>query len=103
MGRRRLADNPLQHLTDREREVLALIAEGRSNHAIAERLFLTDHTIEKHVKSIFGTLRLPPSPDGQARARRHHLPETRSSRSCWCFLVTAPRFGATCPSRPLRR
>jgi DNA-binding NarL/FixJ family response regulator len=67
VGRRRLADNPLQHLTDREREVLALIAEGRSNHAIAERLFVTDHTIEKHVKSIFGTLCLPPSPDDHRR------------------------------------
>lgn len=67
VGRRRLADNPLQHLTDRELEVLALIAEGRSNHAIAERLFVTDHTIEKHVKSIFGTLCLPPSPDDHRR------------------------------------
>jgi DNA-binding NarL/FixJ family response regulator len=67
VGRRRLADNPLQHLTDREREVLALIAEGRSNHAIAERLFVTDHTVEKHVKSIFGTLCLPPSPDDHRR------------------------------------
>ncbi len=67
MGRRRLADNPLQHLTDRQREVLALIAEGRPNHAIAERLFVTDHTIEKHVKSIFGTLRLRPSPDDHRR------------------------------------
>jgi DNA-binding NarL/FixJ family response regulator len=67
VGRRRLADNPVGHLTDRELEVLALIAAGRSNHAIAERLYVTDHTIEKHVKSIFGTLCLPPSPDDHRR------------------------------------
>jgi DNA-binding NarL/FixJ family response regulator len=69
VGRRRPAGNPLEHLTDREREVLALMAEGRSNRAIAERLFVTDHTIEKHVHSIFGTLRLPPSPDDHRRVR----------------------------------
>jgi DNA-binding NarL/FixJ family response regulator len=67
VGRRRQADNPLERLTDREREVLALIAEGRSNHAIAERLVVTDHTIEKHVKNILGTLRLPQSPDDHRR------------------------------------
>ena len=48
-------------------ELLALMAEGRSNRAIAERLFVTEHTVEKHVKSIFGTLRLPPSPDDHRR------------------------------------
>jgi DNA-binding NarL/FixJ family response regulator len=69
VGRKRPAGNPLEHLTDREREVLALMAEGRSNHAIAERLFVTDHTIEKHVHSIFATLRLPPSPDDHRRVR----------------------------------
>ncbi|HEY3947088.1 MAG TPA: response regulator transcription factor [Solirubrobacteraceae bacterium] len=67
VGRRRHADNPLAQLTDREREVLALMAEGRSNRAIAERLFVTDHTVEKHVKNIFGALRLPPSPDDHRR------------------------------------
>ncbi|MGO9973115.1 MAG: response regulator [Solirubrobacteraceae bacterium] len=67
VGRRRQADNPLEHLTDRERDVLALIAEGRSNRAIAERLFVTEHTVEKHVKNIFGTLRLPQSPDDHRR------------------------------------
>jgi DNA-binding NarL/FixJ family response regulator len=67
VGRRRQGDNPLEHLTDREREVLALIAEGRSNHAIAERLFVTEHTIEKHVKNILGTLQLPQSPDDHRR------------------------------------
>ncbi len=67
VGRRRQADNPLQQLTDREREVLALMAEGRSNRAIAERLFVTDHTVEKHVTHILGALRLPQSPDDHRR------------------------------------
>ena len=67
VGRRRRGDNPLEQLTDREREVLALMAEGRSNQAIAERLFVTEHTVEKHVKNIFATLRLPPSPDDHRR------------------------------------
>jgi DNA-binding NarL/FixJ family response regulator len=67
VGRRRQANNPLARLTDREREVLALMAEGRSNRAIAERLFVSEHTVEKHVKSIFGTLALPPSPDDHRR------------------------------------
>jgi DNA-binding NarL/FixJ family response regulator len=67
VGRRRQADNPLEHLTDREREVLALMAEGRSNRAIAECLFVTDHTVEKHVKNILGSLRLPQSPDDNRR------------------------------------
>jgi serine/threonine-protein kinase PknK len=44
-----------------------MIAEGRSNRAIAERLFVTDHTVEKHVKNIFGSLRLPQSPDDHRR------------------------------------
>jgi serine/threonine-protein kinase PknK len=43
------------------------MAEGRSNKAIAERLFVTEHTVEKHVKSIFGTLHLPPSADDHRR------------------------------------
>jgi len=67
VDRRRQTGDPLEHLTAREREVLALMAEGRSNKAIAERLFVTEHTVEKHVKSIFGTLRLPPSADDHRR------------------------------------
>jgi DNA-binding NarL/FixJ family response regulator len=68
VGRPRRTDDPLvEHLTDREREVLALIAEGRSNKAIAQRLFVTEHTVEKHVKNILGTLRLPQSPDDHRR------------------------------------
>ena len=67
VGRPRRGDDPLEHLTAREREVLSLMAEGRSNRAIAARLFVTEHTVEKHVKSIFATLRLPPSPDDHRR------------------------------------
>jgi DNA-binding NarL/FixJ family response regulator len=57
LGRRR-ADDPLEDLTPREREVLGLMAEGYSNHAIAERLVVTERAVEKHVTSIFGKLRL---------------------------------------------
>jgi DNA-binding NarL/FixJ family response regulator len=67
VGRRRPGDNPIERLTDREREVLTLIAEGRSNHAIGERLCVTEHTVEKHVNNILGTLRLPQSPDDHRR------------------------------------
>jgi DNA-binding NarL/FixJ family response regulator len=57
LGRRR--DEPLEELTAREREVLALMAEGRSNQAIAEDLVITERAVEKHVTSIFGKLGLP--------------------------------------------
>jgi DNA-binding NarL/FixJ family response regulator len=67
VDRRRQADNPLEHLTERELEVLALMAEGRTNKAIAERLSVSEHTIEKHIKNIFSTLRLPQSPDDHRR------------------------------------
>ena len=59
--RPRRGRDPLEELTEREREVLALMAEGRSNRAIGERLLITEHTVEKHVRSIFGKLRLPAS------------------------------------------
>jgi DNA-binding NarL/FixJ family response regulator len=65
--RPRSGDDPLEDLTEREREVLSLMAEGRSNRAIGERLFITEHTVEKHVKSILGKLRLPESPDDHRR------------------------------------
>jgi DNA-binding NarL/FixJ family response regulator len=58
VGRNR-KDDPLDRLTPREREVLELMAEGRSNQAIGERLFITQRAVEKHVTSIFGKLRLP--------------------------------------------
>jgi DNA-binding NarL/FixJ family response regulator len=56
VDRRRSADGPLERLTDREREVLALMAEGRSNRAIADRLVVTEHTVEKHVQNILAKL-----------------------------------------------
>jgi DNA-binding NarL/FixJ family response regulator len=52
---------PLDELTPRERDVLGLMAEGRSNHAIAEALVVTDGAVEKHVANIFMKLGLPPS------------------------------------------
>jgi DNA-binding NarL/FixJ family response regulator len=58
VGRRR-RDDPLAQLTPREREVLELMAEGRSNQGIAERLVVTERAVEKHVTSIFGKLQLP--------------------------------------------
>ena len=67
VGRPRRHNGALEQLTDRERDVLALMAEGRSNKAIADRLFVTEHTVEKHVKNIFATLRLPPSADDHRR------------------------------------
>jgi len=66
LGRRR-RDDPLAELTDRERDVLGLMAEGRSNHAIAERLVITERAVEKHVTSIFGKLGLQPAPEDHRR------------------------------------
>jgi len=60
LGRRRRED-PLAQLTRREREVLALMAEGRSNAAMADALVVTARAVEKHVTSIFGKLGLPPA------------------------------------------
>jgi len=57
---------PLSELTPREREVLALMAEGKSNAVIAADPAVTESAVEKHVKSIFGKLRLPPS-EGENR------------------------------------
>lgn len=64
--RRRLPD-PVSDLTDREREVLGLVAEGMSNRAIASRLFVTDRTVEAHVTQIFQKLGLPESPEQHRR------------------------------------
>ncbi len=66
VGRRR-RDDPIAELTPREREVMELMAEGRSNHAIAERMVVTERAVEKHVTSIFGKLRLPASAEDHRR------------------------------------
>jgi DNA-binding NarL/FixJ family response regulator len=66
LGRRRRED-PLQTLTPREREVLGLISEGRSNNAIAESLVVTERAVEKHVTSIFSKLDLPPTVEDHRR------------------------------------
>jgi DNA-binding NarL/FixJ family response regulator len=61
------ARNALQDLTAREREILALMARGRTNQAIAAALFLGIKTVETHITSIFGKLRLTPAPDDHRR------------------------------------
>src|SRR6266508_3020567 len=66
VGRRR-RDDPIDELTPREREVLGLMAEGRSNQAIAEKLVITLRAVEKHVTSIFSKLRLPASAEDHRR------------------------------------
>ena len=66
VGRRR-SDDPISSLTPREREVLELMAEGRSNQAIAERLVVTERAVEKHVTNIFGKLRLSATPEDHRR------------------------------------
>jgi DNA-binding NarL/FixJ family response regulator len=66
VGRRR-RDDPLGELTPREREVLELMAEGKSNKAIAETLVVTERAVEKHVTNIFGKLRLPASAQDHRR------------------------------------
>jgi DNA-binding NarL/FixJ family response regulator len=66
VGRRR-DDGPLVELTDREREILGLMAEGRSNAGICERLFLSPRTVESHVRTIFRKLGLEETHDDHRR------------------------------------
>ena len=66
LGRRRIED-PLAELTPREREVLGLMAEGRSNQAIAAALVISERAVEKHVTSIFAKLNLPPAAEDHRR------------------------------------
>jgi DNA-binding NarL/FixJ family response regulator len=67
MLKRKRSDDPLDELTPREREVLGLMAEGRSNKAVAQQLVVTERAIEKHVTSIFGKLRLAAAPEDHRR------------------------------------
>jgi DNA-binding NarL/FixJ family response regulator len=66
MGRRRV-DDPVDRLTPRQLEVLGLMAEGRSNAAIAGQLFITEKAVARHINAIFHTLGLPPARDDHRR------------------------------------
>jgi DNA-binding NarL/FixJ family response regulator len=66
MGRRRVR-GPLDDLTGREREILALMAEGHSNHSICGRLVISARTVESHVRSVFMKLGIAESPDSSRR------------------------------------
>jgi DNA-binding NarL/FixJ family response regulator len=68
LGRAR-EDSPLDQLTQREREVLSLMAEGLTDRGISERLFVTPNTVETHVRHIIGKLRLPATPADNRRVR----------------------------------
>ncbi len=65
--RRHRDNDPLERLSGREREVLELMAEGRSNHAIAGDLFISERAVEKHVTNIFSKLDLPPAEQDHRR------------------------------------
>jgi DNA-binding NarL/FixJ family response regulator len=65
--RARRASDPLEGLTARERDVLGLMAEGRSNTGIAHSLWIAEGTVEKHVRNIFQKLQLPDAPDDHRR------------------------------------
>ncbi len=67
LGRRARRDDPLATLTPREREVVGLMAEGRSNRAIADELVVTERAVEKHVTNIFNKLELEPAEDSHRR------------------------------------
>ena len=88
----RRPDNPLDELTSREREVLALMAEGRSNAGIGQALWVTEGTVEKHVRSILMKLRLPDSSEVHRRVLAvlafldAHLP-----RATPCYLQCTRR------------
>lgn len=66
VGRHR-DDDPLAELTPREREVLELMAEGRSNHGIATKLVVTEQAVEKHIRNIFQKLHIDSGPEDHRR------------------------------------
>ena len=67
LGRRRATKSPIDDLTERERTVLEEMAEGRSNQAIAERMFLSDRAVERQVSAIFSKLSLAATPESHRR------------------------------------
>jgi DNA-binding NarL/FixJ family response regulator len=77
LARPRPADDPLDDLTSREREVLALVAEGRSNDGIAEALFITPRTVEAHISEIFAKLQLEPGSNRRVMAVLAYLKSPR--------------------------
>jgi DNA-binding NarL/FixJ family response regulator len=79
LGRRRSRGGPLENLTEREREVLAQLAEGKSNLGIAEALVITTAAVEKHITSIFQKLGIDSTPTGHRRvlAARAYLRGSR--------------------------
>nr|BFE76993.1 response regulator transcription factor [Actinoplanes digitatis] len=80
---RRRRDDPLRNLTPREREVLGLMAEGRSNTAIARKIVVTEGAVEKHVRNIFTKLDLAP-------------PTPSSTAGCWqCWPTCSRRVSPT--------
>jgi DNA-binding CsgD family transcriptional regulator len=107
-GRRRRRD-PLAVLSEREREVLGLIAEGMSNRAIAARLYVTERTVEAHVTQIFQKLGLPESPDQHRRVLavlaflRDDQPVNPVCQRSEQDGATAPPSPAGTPARPARR
>ncbi|MEV0480801.1 MULTISPECIES: response regulator transcription factor [Streptomyces] len=78
---------PLSRLTERERQVLELMAEGRSNSAVANRLFISEKAVSKHSTSIFTKLELAPSED-----------DNRRVLAVLAYLMSAPRDGRIPPS-----
>ena len=64
---KRRIDDPVRALSEREREVLALVAEGLTNYGISRRLFITDRTVEAHVRQIFTKLGLDESSESNRR------------------------------------
>ncbi|MET8804827.1 response regulator transcription factor [Streptomyces sp. NPDC004546] len=88
LGRRsRVEREPLVGLTERERQVLELMAEGRSNSAIANRLFISEKAVSKHSTSIFTKLELAPSDD-----------DNRRVLAVLAYLMSVPRDGRIPPS-----